>query len=332
VAEAACFARSTIVQRTIIIVDSDRHHRACGAGGRIGLRRRGPGIVLSRCEVAPTHSADEQQRRGAQRKLIPPGGSPQSICSSHESRIKKAHSRHNEIQRRRSRAQIAERFGVNPGTVQRISRPFAGSRNIDRVLPSKNDRSRRPSAPALRKGGTARIFNVNPWGRWATLVLGPHRDADWAAGSINCTHLVVRTWPHTGSRCDLRWGRTHPDRLHIDADPGLCVGADGAADWRQRHQLPRSKAGGRTDDKISRRTNIPALGQGSADLAIACWTKLEITPPSISNHSRYGTRRAGTSVSRSPKIRHEGIVLTHVMRFSHTWTSMAITLLRFPLE
>jgi uncharacterized protein len=80
--------------------------------------------------------------------------------------------RHNEIRRRRSRAQIAERFGVNPGTVQRISRPFAGNRNIDRVLPSKNDRSRRPSAPALRKGGTARTFNVNPWGRWATLVLG----------------------------------------------------------------------------------------------------------------------------------------------------------------
>jgi RNA-directed DNA polymerase len=24
---------------------------------------------------------------------------------------------------------------------------------------------------------------------------------------------------------------------------------------------------------------------------IACWTKLEITPPSISNHSRYGTNR-----------------------------------------
>jgi hypothetical protein len=68
--------------------------------------------------------------------------------------------RHNEIRRRRSRAQIAERFGVNPGTVQRISRPFADNRNIDSVLPSKNDRSRRPSAPALRKGGTARTFNA----------------------------------------------------------------------------------------------------------------------------------------------------------------------------
>jgi uncharacterized protein len=93
-----------------------------------------------------------------------------SPCRTFEPRWCKL--RHNEIQRRRSRAQIAERFGVNPGTVQRISRPFAGSRNIDRVLPSKNDRSRRPSAPALRKGGTARTFNVNPWGRWATLVLG----------------------------------------------------------------------------------------------------------------------------------------------------------------
>jgi hypothetical protein len=70
--------------------------------------------------------------------------------------------------------------------------------------------------------------------------------------------------------------------------------------------------GGRTDGEISRRTDIPALGQGSASLAIACWTKLEITPPSISNPSRYGTRSAGTSVSRSPKIRHEDIVLMHV--------------------
>ena len=35
---------------------------------------------------------------------------------------------------------------------------------------------------------------------------GPDRAADWAARSIDCTHLVVRTWPHTGSRCDLRWG------------------------------------------------------------------------------------------------------------------------------
>jgi len=29
---------------------------------------------------------------------------------------------------------------------------------------------------------------------------------------------------------------------------------------------------------------------------IACWTKLEITPLSFSNHSRYGTRRSGEEV------------------------------------
>ncbi len=35
---------------------------------------------------------------------------------------------------------------------------------------------------------------------------------------------------------------------------------------------------------------VQALGRRRTNAGIACWTKLEITPPSISNLSRYGTK------------------------------------------
>src|SRR3989442_14594416 len=89
----------------------------------------------------------------------------------------------------------------------------------------------------------------------------------------------LRTW-HGGSRepdreGQLRSGRTScrkdvpPSRFPTAAGKASCY----CSSWRD----------------LRRRTNA----------GIACWTKLEITPPSISNHSRYGTSTGSSPVTKT---------------------------------
>ena len=40
---------------------------------------------------------------------------------------------------------------------------------------------------------------------------------------------------------------------------------------------------------------------GAGNAGIACWTKLETTPPSFFNHSRYGTSRSFSTEIRKPR-------------------------------
>src|SRR5205823_11952724 len=95
------------------------------------------------------------------------------------------------------------------------------------------------------------------------------RSSDLNAAVTTKRRARLRTW-HGGSRepdreGQLRSGRTScrkdvpPPRFPTAAGKASCY----CSSWRD----------------LRRRTNA----------GIACWTKLEITPPSISNHSRYGT-------------------------------------------
>jgi hypothetical protein len=58
------------------------------------------------------------------------------------------------------------------------------------------------------------------------------------------------------------------------------------------------------------------IDNSAGEAGIACWTKLEITPPSISNHSRYGTVRPPACGEKSKNNDAARVLSTMARRYA----------------